>query len=260
MPSQEQLPPVTALVLAGGKTGPAFAAAAAVPDVRGGRSLAEINGQPMVRYVLQALQQAEGVDRVVLVAPSGFPDQPEADEVVHADADLVDNIAAGLKHCPGADFVLLVTADIPFITAAAIDDYLRVCREARVDVCYAAIPREACEKQFPNMRRTYLRTRDNAYTGGNVVLQRVSVFDRQAATLREARRRRKSPAFLAKLIGWGNLFKLLTRRLELEDISEAASRLLGVQCKLVVTPWAELGSDVDKPEDLLLARSLLERR
>jgi len=260
MLNPEQPPRVTALVFAGGKTGPDFAAAAGVPDTPGARSLAEIHGQPMVRYVLQALKMAAGVDRVLLVAPSGFPSQPEADEVLHADADLVSNIATALARCDGAEYALLVTADIPFITPAAIDDYLRVCREAQVDVCYAAIPEEACEKQFPGMRRTYLRTRGGGYTGGNVVFQRVAVFERQATMLRVARARRKSPAFLAKMIGWGNLLKLLTRRLELRDISEAASRLLGVRCRLIVTPWAELGSDVDKPDDLRLARSLLHPR
>lgn len=260
MPSRQQPPGVTALVFAGGKTGPEFAAAAGVPDAPGARSLAEIHGLPMVRYVLQALQQAETVDRVLLVAPTGFPSQPEADDMVHSDADLVGNIAAGLTRCLGAEHALLVTADIPFITPAAIDDYVRVCREVGADVCYAAIPEAACEKQFPGMRRTYLRTRRTAYTGGNVVFQRVAVFERQAEMLRVARARRKSPAFLAKMIGWGNLLKLLTRRLELEDISQAASRLLGVHCQLVVTPWAELGSDVDKPDDLLLARSLLHPR
>lgn len=251
---------VHALVFAGGKTGPAFAAAAGVVDAPGGRSLADINGQPMVEYVLQALQQAESVDRVILVAPSGFPDQPNADELLYADADLVGNIAVGLARCTGAAHVLLVTADIPFLTPEAIDDYVRVCLEANVDVCYAAIPAEECEKRFPGMRRTYLRTRAGVFTGGNVVLQRTAVFDRQAAMLRVARARRKSPAFLAKMIGWGNLLKLLTRRLELEDIAEAASRLIGVRCKLVVTPWAELGSDVDKPDDLVLARSILKPR
>jgi len=251
---------VHALVFAGGKTGPAFAAAAGVADAPGGRSLADINGQPMVQYVLQALQQARWVDRVILVAPSGFPAQPNADEVVHADADLVGNIAAGLARCTGTEYVLLVTADIPFVTSEAIDDYVGVCLGAKVDVCYSAIPAEACEKRFPGMRRTYLRTRAGVFTGGNVVLQRAAVFERQAAMLRVARARRKSPAFLAKMIGWGNLLKLLTRRLELEDIGEAASRLLGVRCRIVVTPWAELGSDVDKPGDLALARSLLKPR
>lgn len=246
-----------ALVLAGGKTGADFAAAAGVPDAPGQRALAPIHGQAMIRYVLRALRAAETVDRVLLLAPPGIPAQPEADELVPTNSDLPGNIQAGLRRCAGAEYVLMVTADIPFITGPMVDDYVRACLALDVDCCYAAIPEEACLKRFPEMRRTYLRTRSGAYTGGNIVVQRVSAFDKEAAMLREAYARRKNPAFLARLIGWRNVFKLLTRSLELEDISAAASRLMGVRCRLVVTPWAELGSDVDKPDDLALARKLL---
>ena len=79
---------VPALVLAGGKTSPEFAAAAGVPE----RALAEVGGLPMVHHVLRALREARTIDRVLLVAPPGFPDQPEADARVEADGDLPANI------------------------------------------------------------------------------------------------------------------------------------------------------------------------
>lgn len=253
----KQVKTVPALVLAGGKTAPEFAAAAGVPETPGSRALADINGLPMVRYVLRALQASSRVDQVILVAPPGFPDQPEADQRIEADRDLPGNILAGLEHCNNAEFALIVTADVPFLSPEAVDDFIKVSLEREADCCYAGISKEACDQRFPGMRRTYLHTQSGSFTGGNVVLQRVSAFPRQADMVREAYLRRKSPAFLARLIGWQNLLKFFLRRLTPKDIEESASRLLGVQCRLIVTPWAELGTDIDKPDDLVLARQLL---
>ena len=47
------------------------------------------------------------------------------------------------------------------------------------------------------------------------------------------------------------------RGLTLEDVERGATRLLGVRCQLLVVPHPELGTDIDKPEDLRLARELL---
>lgn len=245
--------PVPALVLAGGKTSPEFAQEAGVPE----RALADINGWPMVRYVLRALREASSVSRVVLVAPPGFPDQPEADTRVDGAGGLVENIREGLRQSGGASHALIVTADIPFVTPAAVDEYARECAGAGVDVCYGAIPLEACLRRFPDMRRTSIRTPEGALTGGNIVFQRIASFERQAALLARAYRGRKNPLFLAQLIGLPNVLKFMTRRLTVADIEAAASRVMGVRCRIIITPHPELGTDVDRPDDLRLARKLL---
>lgn len=241
------------MVLAGGKTSPDFAGEAGVPQ----RALADINGWPMVRYVIEALCAASAVERVILVAPPGFPAQPGVDEQVAAEGSLPENIRAGLDRCGGAEFALLVTADVPFLHGEAVDDYVRRCREVRADCCYAAISRAACEKQFPGMKRTYVRISSETVTGGNAVFQRLSSFPQMAEAIREAYLRRKNPLYLARLIGPGNVVRLATGRLRREQIEQGASRLMGVQCRLIVTPFAEIGTDVDRPSDLRLARQLL---
>jgi hypothetical protein len=68
---------------------------------------------------------------------------------------------------------------------------------------------------------------------------------------------RKNPLFLARLIGLGNVAKFLARKLTPEDIEKAVSRMMGTRCRLLITGHAELGSDVDKPNDLVLARKWL---
>jgi molybdopterin-guanine dinucleotide biosynthesis protein A len=242
-----------AIVLAGGKTSPEFAAEAGNSQ----RALADIHGWTMVRYVIAALNGATGVDRVILVAPTGFAAQPGVAEQLAAEGTLSENIQAGLDRCDGAEYALLVTADIPFLTPEAVDDYLRRCRAADADCCYAAITREACEKRFAGMKRTYVRISGQTVTGGNAVYQRVAAFPQMAESIREAYLRRKNPLYLARLIGLENVAKLVTGRLQTADIERGASRLMGVSCRLINTPYPEVGTDVDKPADLRLARELL---
>jgi molybdopterin-guanine dinucleotide biosynthesis protein A len=255
-PASKVQEPIPALVLAGGKASPEFAQLSGTEF----RALAELNGRPMVAYVLQALREASTISRVVLVAPSGVPDLPEAEARVVGDGDLVDNILAGAAACPGAGHVLLITADIPFIRPEEVDDYVRTSLAGDADACYAAVSIEACRRQFPGMKRTALRTPAGLVTGGNLVVQRVSALPQEAAFIRRAYAERKSPLGLARIIGFGNVLKFLLGRLTLKDIETAASRVLGVRCRLLLTPHAALGTDIDRPEDLLKARALFAER
>lgn len=252
MPSR-QPDAVPAVVLAGGRASREFAEVGGVHF----RALADLNGTPMVQYVLRALQEAKSITRVVLVAPSGFPDQPGTDLRVVGDGDLADNILAGLQACSEAEHALLVTADIPFLSPASVEDHVRLCLEQDADCCYTAVSREACLKRFPMMKRTWLRTPQGYVTGGNVVLQRLAAAEREMDVLRRAYRARKNPLFLAGLIGTRNVAKFAVGRLTLQDIEQSVSRILGVRCRLVLTPHADLATDVDRPEDLIQARVLL---
>jgi 2-phospho-L-lactate guanylyltransferase (CobY/MobA/RfbA family) len=197
------------------------------------------------------------VGRTLVVGPPAVGEAGSGYELVAADGDLADNLERAAAACTGETFVLIVSADIPFVTPEAIDDYVRRCLALDVDCAYAAVPLDACLERFPAMRRTTLRTPAGSFTGGNVVLQRLSTLKKQLDLLRKARRSRKSPLFLARLIGVGNLLRFGARRLTLEHIEEAASRRMGVRCRLVRTPYAELGADVDRAEELRVALEML---
>jgi CTP:molybdopterin cytidylyltransferase MocA len=215
----------------------------------------------MIRYVIEALRGASLVNRTVLVAPrsvlSSLPAEVFGEERVEGEGDLSAAIAAGLSRCPGAEEVLLVTADIPFVRSVEVDAYVRAAQALGLDCAYCAVPLEACLREFPGMKRTTLRTPVGRFTGGNVVLLRTEAFPRMVEFVRQAYARRKNPVFLASLIGLPNVVRLLTGRLTLERVGAAASRAIGVRAGLVVSSHAALGTDIDRPEDLHLARGQL---
>jgi hypothetical protein len=97
------------------------------------------------------------------------------------------------------------------------------------------------------------------FTGGNgVVLARDFVSPRREliAHLFAAR---KSPLKLASMFGLGFIFGLLTGRLSISQLEARAGELIHGRVSAIISPYPELGFDVDKLSDLLLARQVVGR-
>jgi hypothetical protein len=70
---------------------------------------------------------------------------------------------------------------------------------------------------------------------------------------------RKSVLRQARRVGLGTLLRFATGMLSLEDAVRRAEKILGVKCRVVSSPHAELGMDVDKPLQLDIVRAELEK-
>jgi molybdopterin-guanine dinucleotide biosynthesis protein A len=249
-------PRAAAVVLAGGQATDDFRAATGVECV----ALAPLGGRPMAVWVLEALAAAATVERIVLVGAEALKDAPGARQRLRGGGDLMESIERGLGACPGASYVLLVSADIPALTAGAVDAFVRAAITTGADIVYPIIPREANEERFPGMRRTYLRLRDGVFTGGNVFLVRPEAVLRQRELIRRVYRARKKPFRMARMVGWGVLWRLWRGRLTLAEAEAAVSRLFGARMGAVITHDPELGADVDRAADLEPMAHFLEGR
>ena len=249
---------IDAVVLAGGEDRGDIAAETGVIY----RPLLDVGGKPILQRLLAALRGASEVDRVCLVAPPEV--QAVASEIgvdlrVESGESFLDNLQRGVEETePGTDQVLVITGDLPLVTPAAINDLVRQSASARADVAYAIIPKDSCERQFPGGRRTYVRLKDGTFTGGNgVVLTRQFVAMR-GELIGRLYAVRKNPVKLAALLGIGFLFRLVTGRLRIAQLEARASQLVGGRVAAVISTYPELGFDVDKLEDLNLARRAAE--
>lgn len=72
--------------------------------------------------------------------------------------------------------------------------------------------------------------------------------------------KRKSPIGLAKLVGWRFLVKFLLRLVTLKETEERVSRIFGIKGAVIISPFPEVGIDVDKPSDLALVREKIAQR
>ncbi|MDH7478829.1 MAG: nucleotidyltransferase family protein [Syntrophomonadaceae bacterium] len=255
---------VDAVVLAGGlNSGPLRDFAPAKSE-----ALIPIGSRPMVEYVVNALKHTPEVNRIVVAGPLEELRRVfgETGGVILAagGGSAVETLRRGVEVLLGAGLAgesrplaLVVAADIPLITPEAISDFLRLCGQRPGEIYYPVVSREANERKYPGVKRTYVRLRDGCFTGGNLILVDTRIVERCALLAEEMVRRRKSPVALARLLGFKFLLKFLLRRLTLAEAEAKASELLGASGVAVVSSYAEVGVDVDKPSDLQLARRLL---
>ena len=249
---------IDAVVLAGGEDRGEIAAETGVIY----RPLLDVGGKPILQRLLAALRGASEVDRVCLVAPPEV--QAVASEIgvdlrVESGESFFDNLQRGVKETePGTDQVLVITGDLPLVTPAAINDLVRQSASARADVAYAIIPKDSCERQFPEGRRTYVRLRDGTFTGGNGVVVTRQFVAMRGELIGRLYAARKNPVKLAALLGIGFLFGLVTGRLRIAQLEARASQLVGGRVSAIISTYPELGFDVDKLEDLNLARRAAE--
>jgi hypothetical protein len=116
------------------------------------------------------------------------------------------------------------------------------------------------QARFPEARRTYLRFRDEAYSGANLFLFRTPQARDAALFWRRVESQRKQPWRIARAFGLTNLALFLTRRLDLTGAFERVSRVVGIRVRAIELLQAEAAVDVDKLADLILVREILKAR
>lgn len=247
----------SAVVLGGGDPGDPFAAAHGVPV----KALIPVKGEPMALHVLRALRASGRVSRVVYVGPTTPEMDGLIDGCVSDHGTLLSNLEAGVETLTASGLlpgerVLVVTADIPLVTAGQLAEVLDAAPQG-AGLVYPVVRRSDCERAFPGVKRTYARLQGDTLTGGNVFLLDPRLLGAFLPRLREMLAARKAPLKLAGLIGPGVLLRLLTRRLTVRELEERVSVILGVPARALITVHAAIGTDVDKEDDLRLAEAHL---
>jgi GTP:adenosylcobinamide-phosphate guanylyltransferase len=247
---------VPAILLAGGRDkGPL--AETTGQTIRG---LVPLLGKPMISYVTDALSAAALIGETLAVGPEALKPALGGCRLLPEGESLLANIQAGLAAVPHEGHALLVTADIPLLTPDALDDFIRRGLEMDADVRYPIIPQAANDAKTPGMKRTYVKLREGRFTGGNMMLVKVAAFQKMEPLVQEAYALRKKPLKLGQRLGWGFLLRMPLGLLHIADVETTVGRVLGGKARAVRTNYAEIGADVDKPEDMTLAEGFLKFR
>ena len=250
---------IPAVVLAGGKNKKAMKAATGIEN----RALVVLGGRTMLDYVVEALHAAQ------LAALYVVGDVPQSDRYtqIQGGETLMDNLLAGLDRTAekGAGPVLICTSDIPFLNAEAVNHFIGLAAPLGADFCYSVVPISACLSKYPDMKRTTLRLKEGTFTGGNLMLVNPGFVRANRSLVSRAYDARKSVFKLGALLGWSLLARIVASQtvspslLSVAHLERGAGRLLGGTARAVVSPFAEIGTDIDKPEDLDAASRILEK-
>lgn len=230
------------------------------------RCLAPLHKKRMLDYVLGAMLASKRFRHIVIAVdeaaiPALEGTLPEGISLCAAGADLPSTCIKAASFLTNDDDIKIlgICDDIPLLTPQAINDFLDQCEKyPEEELYYPIIPKEACLQTYPEAKRTYGKLADGTFTGGNMMFAPKRVMVHCQSKAEEIFERRKNPLKLGSWLGWSFILKLLLHLLTIGDAERRTSELLGVRCKAIITPYPEIGMDVDKPADLQLAEKYLQ--
>ncbi len=264
-------PVFTAIVLAGSR-GPADPVAEARNVAF--KAFAPVAGTPMILRVLATLEQSPWIGRIIVCVdadairealPQTGPmiDDGRLEIVSPAQSPAASTMQA-IADSGNATPCLIVTADHALLTVEMLDCFCRHAQEQlagnKADATVALVPAMLYRKAYPGSHRTFIKFRDDGYSGCNLF----ALLNVQALAApqfwRKLEQDRKKPWRMAVKLGLGNLIRFLLR---LDSASDAITRLgkvIGIRTALLKMPIVEAAIDVDKVEDLDLVEKILAAR
>lgn len=229
------------------------------------KAMLDIAGKPMIQWVLDALSASEKVDNVIIVGMSekvGVTCSKPTHYLSNQGrmlANIVTGVEKSLELNPQAEYVLVVSSDIPGLTGEMVDWLVDEVGKSKDDIYYGVIPREVMEKRYPNSKRTWTHLKDMEVCGADINATHVSMATEHLDLWENLIGNRKSPLKQIAVVGWDTVLRLIFRRLTIDELVQRVSERLGIKGKAIVWPWAEAGMDVDKPHQLELMREDMEK-
>ncbi|GAB6099759.1 nucleotidyltransferase family protein [Halanaerocella petrolearia] len=211
-------------------------------------ALIEVGGQPMVKYIIETLQQVALMDKIIGVGPSELKQQG-IDILVPDQDSLLENIKFGLQTA-NSPYVLLITSDIPLLTTEAIDSFLAQCKNVNNAFYYPIIPKVDLEEMFPQAKKTYFKLEEGTFTGGNLFLLNRKILLELEEELIKVLEFRKKPWRLVRLLGLKFIFKFWTGTLCLTEVEERINELFGYSGQGIILSYPEVGFDIDEVHQL----------
>jgi molybdopterin-guanine dinucleotide biosynthesis protein A len=249
---------VEAVVLAGGDVGDLEPENGERPA---GKGLILVGGVPLASRALQAVQASPRVSRVVVVSPVAShqmtgPEWSSMDASVQSGERLMDSFCRGVESVADAALpVLVCCGDMPFLSREAVTDFVERCSaRPEASIWYGFLRRENSERIFPGVRHTWARLHDGTFCGTGLMMLRPSVVAPVRSAMDSLTRARKNMVYLASCLGWGTVLAYVLGRLNVTRAERAGTRIFGVPCAGIESPFAELGFNVDDNHSLREAR------
>lgn len=217
------------------------------------KALLKIHDKYMIEYVLDSLKKVPQIDKIAVVGDETQLSQAigsKTDYIIQGTDSIVENTIKGLDCFAGEKEILVLTCDIPMITPEALEHFISDSREKNADLCYSIVEKSLNDKKYPEVKRTYAKLKEGEFTGGNVFYFNPEIKDKCKDFVEEMLECRKSPAKMAGILGFVFLIKLALGVLTISAIKKKCDKLLSINAEVVISPYPEIGNDVDKISDI----------
>ncbi len=217
-----------------------------------------LNGKPMLHRVIEAFYKSSYVDRIVVVGPKEL-DAFEAMRFVHKRlpdrGSFIQNLFYAALYVKSSIYnwkknhngYLISFCDAAFLNTDIINATLENMSRHEGDMTLHYVSKETIAKSpFPEENRSYLPIGGGFYTGTNLYyVRKFSSLVPVMGDIVKLRNYRKQPRKFLEHIGCADK--------DFPGIEEVLSREMRIKVKIHVSPFAEMGVDVDKPADYELA-------
>jgi len=86
------------------------------------------------------------------------------------------------------------------------------------------------------------------------------IVERKRDLLEKIVESRKNPLTIARLLGLTIIIKYLLRVLTVEEIEKRVEKVTGIKGRAIITPYPEIGFDVDRAEHVEIVKEFLKKR
>ncbi|WP_420347742.1 NTP transferase domain-containing protein [Pelagibius sp.] len=231
------------------------------------KCLATVAGKPMLERVIDTLAASPWIgpiavslrDPALLGRIEGLAPLMETGRLtaLQAEASPSLSVLQATADMGSARPLLITTGDHALLRREIVDHFCAETLSGGAAVTAGLTDSGTLLARFPSSRRTYLRFRDERYSGSNLFALRLPEGLDAVRLWRRVEQHRKQPWRIAALFGPALLLSYLLRRFSLDEAMARVSTRLGVSVAAVKIPFAEAAVDVDKPEDLELAERVL---
>ncbi|GAC1305296.1 MAG: hypothetical protein NVSMB21_06780 [Vulcanimicrobiaceae bacterium] len=245
---------VIVAIVAGGAPDDPFARSLGVSV----KALAVVDGTTLLARAIAAAR-GSGATRIAVIGNDDVRRACEADvdRVVPEGPDGRANIERALGS--SADrALLLMTSDLPFVSAVALDAFLRRARAHEVALPLAED--EAYRAAYPGAPRHVTRVGRERVANGSVAYFAPGVAPRALEAAGRLFAARSSPVRLAALLGPARLARFALGRLRIEHLEALATSFLGRDVRAIRGSPPELCFDIDTATELAYARAFAARR
>jgi GTP:adenosylcobinamide-phosphate guanylyltransferase len=224
------------------------------------RAMIEVAGKPMVQWVLSALDQSNRIQRIIVVglSPQTSLECSKPLTLLSDQGSILKNIQAGalevLRQDPLATHAILANSDIPALRPEMVDWMVMQVQGEENDIDYSVIERSRMDSVFPQAKKNYMHLKDMDLCGGDLHCFRLGFAMQENPLWNRLIAAGQSPLRQAALLGYDTLFVLLLRQLDLKQAEQKVSKRLGIQGRAVLSPYPEMGLDVNKPIHLDIIR------
>ncbi len=225
------------------------------------KALIKIKGKYMLEYVLDTILKVQAIKNIVVVGDKEKLKNAlgsKIDYVLEGGDSIVDNAMKALELFPGEKEAILLTCDIPMITVEAIEHFLLESRESGADLAYCIVDKKLNDAKYPEVERTYVKLKEGQFTGGNAFFLNPEVKYKVKDFFEVMLENRKNPAKMAQILGLGFLLKLAMGILTIDAIKNKVEKLLDIKAAVIISPYPEIGNDVDKQSDIEFVEKYLK--